>query len=124
MDPQIWIIECLKMYKISDKVTHLIMKDTEIWKMELAAGQTLTKIKIRKSVFRGDTLSPLLYVSNDVTQLYTKEMHGGVFKFRKAQKKINHPMYMDITIFETLIQAIGITARVLEWDLAMKNVPC
>ena len=38
MVPQIWIINCLKMYKISDEVINFIEKTMKTWKVELTAG--------------------------------------------------------------------------------------
>ena len=38
MVPQSWIINCLKMYKISHDTTHLIEKTMKNWRVELTAG--------------------------------------------------------------------------------------
>ena len=60
MVPQNWIIKSQKMFKISNKNINFIMKAMENWKVELAAGcQILTEVKIQKSIFKGDSLSPL-----------------------------------------------------------------
>ena len=36
---QTWLIESLKMYKISDKVLNFIMKSMKNWKVELVTGK-------------------------------------------------------------------------------------
>ena len=45
MVQQTWMIECLKMFKISDKIINFITKAMEKSKVELAAGgQTLAEV--------------------------------------------------------------------------------
>ena len=85
---QTWIIECLKMYKISNKVINLT-------KVELTArGQTLAEEKIQRSIFQGDlwlfviAMMPLNYILRKCTE-------GGGYKFTILQEKINHLIYMD-----------------------------
>ena len=61
------------------------------WKVELTAeGKSLLEIHIKRGIFQGDALSPLLACNrDDATQSYTYEMH----MFHKSQeKKINHLM--------------------------------
>ena len=48
MVPQSWIINCLKMYKISHEVINLIGKTMKTWRVELTAGgRSLAEIKIQ-----------------------------------------------------------------------------
>ena len=63
MLPQIWIIECQKVYKISDSIINLITKAIENCRIQLTTGrQTLAEVKIRRGIFQGDYLSPLSYI--------------------------------------------------------------
>ena len=56
---QTWIIEHLKLYKISGKVTSFVTKAMENWKVKLIArGQTLSEVKVQRSIFQRDSLSP------------------------------------------------------------------
>ena len=60
MVPQSWIINCLKMYKISDEVINFMEKTIKTRRVELTAGgRSLAEAKVRKGVFQGDALSPL-----------------------------------------------------------------
>ena len=71
MIPQTWIIECLKMSIISEKVENFIMEAIENWKVELAAGwQNLTVVKIKRGIVQGDSVSPLLFVIAMVLLIY------------------------------------------------------
>ena len=63
MFPQSWIINCLKMYKISEEVINFIKKTMKTWKVELTAGgRSLAEVKIQRGMFQGDALSPLLFI--------------------------------------------------------------
>ena len=60
---QSWIINCLKMYKISDEVINFIEKIMETLRPELiAGGRSLAEAKIQWGIFQGDVPSPLLVV--------------------------------------------------------------
>ena len=61
--PQSWIINCLKMYKISHEVINFIEKTMKTWKGELTpGGRSFADAKIQRSLFQGDVLSPLLFI--------------------------------------------------------------
>ena len=47
MAPQSWIINCLKIYKISDEVINFIEKTMKIWRVKLTPrGKSLMESKI------------------------------------------------------------------------------
>ena len=61
MVPQSWIINCLKMYKISHEVIKFIKETMKTWRVELTAGgRILAEAKIQRGIFQGDALSPLI----------------------------------------------------------------
>ena len=63
MVPRSWIIDYLKLYKISGKVMKFIKNIIENCRVELTAGgKSLTEVKIRSGIFLGDALSPLQFV--------------------------------------------------------------
>ena len=63
MIPQSWIINCLKMYKISHETINFIEKTMKNWIVELTAeGKSLAETKIQRGIFQGDALSPLLFI--------------------------------------------------------------
>ena len=54
---QSWIINCLKMSKLSDKEINLIEKTKETWMVELTVGRrSLTETKIQRGIFKGEAL--------------------------------------------------------------------
>ena len=57
--PQSWIINCFKMYKISDEIINFIEKTMKTWKVGLTAGvKSFAEVKVQRSIFQGDALSP------------------------------------------------------------------
>ena len=91
---QTWIIECLKMNQISDKLIKFIMKAMKNQKVELATGrQTLAEVKFKIDIFQKDLLSLFLFFFiNDVTQLYTQKEHRR-FQIYKISRK-DKPFYV------------------------------
>ena len=117
MVPQSWIINCPKMYEISDEDINFIEKTMKDWRVELTAGgKSLAEAKIQKSIFQGDALSPLLFViaMMPLNHILGKCIAG--YKSNKSQEKINRLIYMDdINLFaknekdlETLTHAVRI----------------
>ena len=63
MVPHSWIINCLKMYKISVEIINFIKKTMKIWRVELTAGgKSLAEAKNQRGIFQGDAISPLLFI--------------------------------------------------------------
>ena len=81
MVPQIWIIDCLKIYKISSEFIKFIEKNIENWRFELTAGgKSLTEVRIRIRIFQGDALSPLLFVIMKMPLNYILKKCTGGYK--------------------------------------------
>ena len=60
--PKTWIIECLKLFKISDKIINFITKVMKNCNVKSAEGeQTRVEFKIQRCIFRWDSLSSLLF---------------------------------------------------------------
>jgi len=63
MVPHSWIEKCLDMFGIAVNVKSFISESMKKWNTELNAGQTrLGNVKIKRGIFQGDSLSPLLFV--------------------------------------------------------------
>ena len=120
MVPKSWIINCLKIYKISHEVINFIQKTMKTWRVELTAeGKSLAETKIQTGIFQGDTLSPLLFIIAMMPLNHIIRKCTAGYKLSRSQEKINHLMYMDdIKLFaknekelETLIHAVRIYSR-------------
>ena len=92
---QIWIMECLKMYKISNKVRNFITKSLQNWKFELRVWeQNLTEVKIQRGNLKRDLLWPLQFVIEMMLLNYIVRTCKGGYKFTNSREKFNHLMYI------------------------------
>ena len=58
-----WVLECLTILGINEKVTSFLKNSMKSWEVELKCGnKSLGNVKIRRGIFQGDSLSPLLFV--------------------------------------------------------------
>ena len=96
MLPHSWILETLGLIKVAKNIEDLLTKSMVDWKTVLTSGgERLGEVGIRRGIFQGDTLSPLLFVVAMIplTLLLRKEVMG--YRFGEAGKKINHLLFMD-----------------------------
>ena len=127
---QSWIINCLKMYKISDEAINFIGKAMKTWRVELiAGGRSLVEAKIQRGIFQGDALSPLLFVITMMLLNHKLRKFTAGYKLSRLPEKTNHLMYMDdIKLFaknekeqETLIQAVRIYTSDIGMDFGIEK---
>ena len=58
-----WVIESLNMMGIAKNVVNLLGKKMKFWRVELTCGsETLKEEPVKRGIFEGDVLSPLLLV--------------------------------------------------------------
>ena len=96
MIPHSWIVKCLAIHNIANNVTAVIKNSMKQWHTELTSGnEKLCKIDIKRGIFQGDSLSPLLFVMcmMPLSILLKKEKAG--YDLGKNRGKINHLLYMD-----------------------------
>ena len=98
---QIWIINCLKMFKILNEDINFIKKTMKKWRVELTAGgRILAEAKIQRGTFQGHPLSPLAFIIVMMPLPYILRKCTAGYRLSRLQEKINHLMYLDdIEIF-------------------------
>ena len=84
------IIECLKIYKISDKVIRFILNTMK----KLESGND-NRRKLNWGIFLGNTLSPLLFVIAMMPLNHILKKCTDRCKLDNSQEKINHLIYVD-----------------------------
>ena len=63
MVPHPWIKKCLTIFRVAVNIKGVLNKSIEKWCTDLTSGGTnLVRVKMRREIFQGDSLSPLLFV--------------------------------------------------------------
>ena len=96
MVPHSWIIECMDMFGIAKNTAICLRKSMSTWKTELTSyGKSLGTVSIKRGIFQGDSLSPLLFVlcMIPLTLILRKAKAG--YEFEHKCQKINHLLFMD-----------------------------
>ena len=123
--PQSWIINCLRVFKISDEVINFIEKTMKTWSVELTGGgRSLAEAKIQRCIFQGDALSPLLFIIAMIPLNLILRKCTAEYKLRKSQEKINPLMSWMTSNYlqknekelETLIHSV----RMYSQDIGME----
>ena len=58
-------------------------------------GEVLGEVRIKRGIFQGDSLSPLLFVLSMIPIVILLKRENIGYKFGKEQKMMNHLLYMD-----------------------------
>ena len=71
-----WLIECLKIYGAEENTTRFLKNTTTNWMTILtSSGTRLAGLNIRRGIFHGDSLSPLLFIVAMIPM--TRDENGG-----------------------------------------------
>ena len=77
MGPHSRIIECLRIYGAADNLVTLLSNTLKHWKTTLTmSGNTLAKVNIRRGIFQGDSLLPLLFIVSMIPMTMTLRKTG------------------------------------------------
>lgn len=96
MVPHSWIHECIEMFGIAKNVERFLKDSMTRWRTELTAcGEALGEVRIKRGIFQGDSLSPLLFVLCMVPlTLLLRKVKAG-YEFKRKKVKVNHILFMD-----------------------------
>ena len=113
------------MCKISHEIINFIEKTMQTWRVELTAGGgSLAETKIKRGIFLGDALSPLLFIIAMILLNHILRKCTAQYKLSRLQEKINHQMYMDdIKLFaknEKELETLKHAVRIYSQDIGME----
>ena len=94
MVPQSWIMENLKHVGVSDNILEFVKRSMTNWQMELTScGESLAKVSIRRGIFQGDSLWPLLFVICTIPLSHVLRKTKARYTLERGEK-INHLLLM------------------------------
>ena len=96
MVPHSGIIECLDLFGVAENIKSLLINRMEKWNVILCSGNSeLGKVKIKRGIFQGDYLSPLVFVLVTIPLSLILRKAKAVYEFSKSKEKINHLLFID-----------------------------
>jgi hypothetical protein len=122
--PHSWILETLKLTGVAKNAMQLIERSMESWNTRLQyRGNDLAEVDIKRGIFQGDSLSPLLFIISLIPlSMLLREVHQG-YKFRNGGK-VNHLLFMDnLKLYgKSKLELEGLvnTVRIFTDDIRMK----
>ena len=123
MVPHSWILECMRLYGVSDSVTNFLKRSMSKWMVQLTScGEISGTVNIRRGIFQGDSLSPILFVicMIPLTEILRKVKMG----YTLDGIKINHLFFMDdLKLFgknENEIDSLASTVNLISQDIGMQ----
>ena len=124
--PHSWILETLRMVGVTEQVRKLLGDSMSRWSTNLeCGGHNLASVNIKRGIFQGDSLSPLLFIICLIPlSVVLREAKQGYTFARPQPEKVNHLLYMDdLKLYgknknelESLVQ----TVRIFTQDIGMK----
>ena len=94
--PHSWISECLELVGIAENVISFLQRSMRQWKLLLTAnGEELCEVDVKRGIFQGDSLSPLLFIVGMIPMslLLRKAKEG--YEWGNKEYKLNHLLFMD-----------------------------
>ena len=104
--PHSWVLQCLQLHKISPVLCRFLSRVMEGWRTSMILSHWMGTVKtrimqIRRGIFQGDSLSPLLFCMalNPLSTKLNRTGYGywvGTGHGRTAKRQlISHLLYMD-----------------------------
>ena len=95
--PHDWLIKSLQMYKIHPNIISALSSIMTCWETQIHMDKVPIKIKIKKGIYQGDSLSPLLFclALNPLSYLLNQTNKGYKLNPKQKESRINHLLFMD-----------------------------
>ena len=96
--PHEWILRSLELFKVSPRVVRFLQHNMKKWKTQLTltheSGTLMSdNINIKRGIFQGDSLSPLLFCISLIP--LSLELNSSGYGYKIGTDWITHLFYMD-----------------------------
>ena len=100
--PHAWLLHVLEIYKVEPKLISLMKHLMTMWKTTISlscSGDTVSsaQISIKRGIFQGDSLSPLIFclALNPLSHMLNNGGYGFKIESGEIVEKVTHLLYMD-----------------------------
>ena len=128
--PQSWIKECLDLLGVAENIKTSLVNSFEKWRVMLCAGNSeLGEVDIKRGIFQGDSLSPLVFVLALIPLSLILRKVKAAYEFSGSKVKINHLLFMgDLKLYsrnekelDLLVQTISIFSKYLGMEFGIEK---
>ena len=82
---------------------NLLVKSMERWRTELTSfGEGLAEVRLRRRIFQGDALSPLLFVTALIPMTLVLKKARSLYKFKNGEKIVHLLFMADLKLYAML----------------------
>ena len=123
--PTVWISECMEIFGIAVNVRNFLQRSMGQWKLSLTSnGEDLGDVDVKRGIFQGDSLSPLLFVLSMIPLSLILRKVNACYEWGKKEYKLNHLLFMDdLKLFgknEKQIDSLVTTVHIFSTDIGME----
>ena len=122
--PHSWVNECMEMFGIAENLGTFLQKSMQQWRLSLTAnGEDLGEVNVKRGIFQGDSLSPLLFVLSMVPLSLILKMVNACYKWGTKEYELNHLLFVDdLKLYaksEEQTNTLARTVHVFSTDIGM-----
>ena len=93
--PHSGVNEGIEMFGIAENLGTFLKRSMKQWRLSLIAnGEDLGEVNVKKGIFQGDSLSPLLFVLSMVLLSLIPKKVNACYKWGKKGYKLNHLLFI------------------------------
>ena len=123
--PHSWITECLNLFGVAENSKSLLANSMEKWKVMLCSRNSeLGEVEIKRGIFQGDSLSPLVFVLALIPLSLILRKSKEAYEFSESKKKVNHLLFMDDLELDSRsekgLDSLVQTVRICREDIGME----
>ena len=113
------------MVGVSEQIKPFLSESMKAWRVDLICNnQSLGRVDIKRGIFQGDSLSPLLFALCLIPLTLILHKSESAYQFSSTKEKINHFLFMDdlklYTKNEKGLDSLVQIGRIFSEDIGME----